>query len=38
LGKFKSPITNHNSHFNISNEASETQYSSFNMELILLKF
>jgi len=37
MGKFKSPIINHNSTFNTSKGASETQYRSFNMEFILQK-
>jgi hypothetical protein len=32
---YKSPITNHISNFNTSQGASETQYNSLNMELIL---
>jgi len=38
VGKFKSPIINHNSALNTSKGASDIQFSSFNMEFILQKF
>jgi len=37
LGKFKTPITNHISNYNISKGVSETQYNSLNIELTLQK-
>ena len=35
MGKFKSPIINHNSTLNTSQGASETQYSSFNYDIFV---
>jgi hypothetical protein len=37
LGKFKFPITNHNSNCNASQGASDIQYNSFNTDFILQK-
>jgi len=37
MGKFKSPIINHNTNFNTSKGASEIQNNSFNKEFIFEK-